>query len=192
MPVSRVVNSNGIDDLACGIAQRLVQRVNIFHSSNLKYCTGQALYFIDGLVHAIAFRYGSKHFTGFADLDNAFLRDVFLNDLNDGHAAFLAGSVLRHIKIHRLGRKSVPIGGKLLHQRIARSVFQRLRRNQVALRIGVKGINLGDFRVGESLRNQAPVRAVKLEASTRIRNYLAGFRVHLNNFDIRFKVGVID
>ena len=118
------------------------------------------MYFIDGLVHAIAFHYGSKHLTGFADLDNAFLRDIFLDDLNDGHAALLAGSVLRYIKIHRLGGKGVPIGGLYLDQRKAGAIFKRLRRNQIAIRIGVKGINLGDFGIGESLRNQAPVRVI--------------------------------
>ena len=64
--------------------------------------------------------------------------------------------------------------------------------DQIALVIGIEGINGGHFGIGEGLRYQRTIRLVDLECSARIRDGIAGFRIHLDDFDEGLEVGVVD
>ena len=76
-------------------------------------------------------------------------------------------------------------------QRIARAVFQLFGRNEIAVAARIKGVDGGDFGIGESLRDERPVRAVEPEACACQRNDLACFSVHLDDLDIALKIAVV-
>ena len=119
------------------------------------------------------------------------MRRVWLCDLDHRNGVFLRGIVGGHIEIDRLAVQRVAVGGGNLHQRIARAIFQLFGRNKVAVAIRVKGVDGGDFGIGEGLRNERPVRAVEPEACTSQRNDLSRFGIHLDDFDIALKIAVV-
>ena len=183
---------DGIHHFARRVAQGAIQRVDVLQGRDLEYGSRKALHFIHRLVNALIFCHRGEHLAGFADLDDSFLGHVRLGDFDHRHAAFLAGSVLRHIKIHRGAVQYIAIGGLHLHQRIAGTVLQLFRGDKVALGIGVKGINRGGRGISEGHFHFTSVRAVDLEASARIGDGDAGFCVHLDYFDIAFKSCIVD
>ena len=120
------------------------------------------------------------------------MRHVRALDYNNGNGAFLAGIVLRHIKIHRLVVQNIAVRRADLDQRIAFSVGQLFGRHEIAVCIGVKYINGGGRRVGVGHFHFAAVRVVDFKSCTRIRNDLARFRIGLDDLDIALEVGVVD
>ena len=97
-----------------------------------------------------------------------------------------------HIKVHRVGVQHIPIGCGHLHQRIVRAVFQSFRGDEIALVVGIEGIDHGHFRIGEGLGDERTIRAVELEGCSSIRNYISGFRIHLDDLDKALEIGVVD
>ena len=119
------------------------------------------------------------------------MRRVWLRDLDHRNGIFLRGVVGGHIKIDWLTVQRVAAGGGNLHQRIARAIFQLFGCNEIAVAVRIKGVNGGDFGIGESLRNERPVRAVEPEACACQRNDLARFGIHLDDLDIALEIAVV-
>ena len=72
------------------------------------------------------------------------------------------------------------------------AVFQSLRCNQLAVCCGIKGINRCHFGISESHCHKLAVGVINLEACACIRNGIACFRIFLYDFDIAFKIRIVD
>ena len=188
---SRFIGRYGINHFTGRSTQRTVRRDNILGGGDLIDRTRQAPNGENRLIQSVRLGHGRKDLAGFADLDNAFLRHVRLRDLDHRNGVFLRGIVGGHIKIDRLTVQRVAVGSGNLHQRIARAVFQLFGRNEIALAVRVECVDGGHFGIGEGLRDERPVRAVKPEACVCQRNDLACFSVHLDDLDIAFKIAVV-
>ena len=188
---SRFIGGHGINDLSGRIAERAVRRDDVLGSGDLVDCASKPLDRKYRLIDAVRLGDGRKDLAALADPDHAFLRCVRLCDLDHRDGVFLRGVVSGHIKIDRLTVQRVAVGGGNLHQRIARAVFQLFGCNEIAVAVGIKGVDGGDFGIGESLRDERSVRAVEPEACACQRNDLARFGVHLDDLDITLKVAVV-
>ena len=187
----RFVGGYGIDDLSGRIAERAVRRDDVLGGSDLVDCACKPLDRKHRLIDAVRLADGRKDLAALADSDHALLRRVRLRDLDHRNGIFLRGVVGGHIKIDRLAVQRVTVGSGNLHQRIARAVFQLFGRNEIAVAVGIKGVDGGNFGIGEGLRDERPVRAVEPEACACQRNDLARFGVHLDDLDIALKIAVV-
>ena len=188
---SRFIGGHGINDLSGRIAERAVRRDDVLGSGDLIDCTLKPLDRKHRLIDAVRLGDGRKGLSALADSDHAFLRRVWLRDLDHRNGVFLRGVVGGHIKIDWLTVQRVAAGGGNLHQRIARAIFQLFGCNEIAVAVRIKGVNGGDFGIGESLRNERPVRAVEPEACACQRNDLARFGIHLDDLDIALEIAVV-
>ena len=187
----RFVGGHGIDDRSGRIAERAVRCDDVLGGSDL---IGRARKPIDckhRLIDAVRLGDRRKDLAALTDPDHAFLRRVRLCDLDHRNGVFLHGVVGSHIEIDRLAVQRVAVGCGNLHQRIARAVFQLFGRDKIAVAVGIKGVDGGNCGIGESLRDERPVRAVDPEACTRQRNDLARFGIHLDDLDITLKIAVV-
>ena len=126
------------------------------------------------------------------DADGSLLGGVGLGDFDDGDTTLLGGSILGHIEAHRLGVDDITVGGLDLHQRIAGAVLQRFGGDQVAVLVGVEGVDLGNFGIGEGLLHQSAIGVVDLEGCACVGDGLAGLGIHLDDLQEGFKGGVVD
>ena len=188
---SRFIGRYGIDHFTGRSAPCAVRRDNILGCGDLIDRTRQTPNGENRLIQSVRFGHGRKDFAGFADLDNAFLRHVRLRDLDHRNGVFLRGIVGGHIKIYRFAAERVAVGRRNLDQRIALAVLQLFGRNEIALAVRVECVDGGHFGIGEGLRDERPVRAVKPEACACQRNNLAGFGIHLDDLDIALKIAVV-
>ena len=92
-----LAGGNGIYHVSGRVTESTVQRDHILGSADLIDCAGKPPHFIDRLIKTLGGNSG-KDLTGFADLDDAFLRHVGLCDLHDRDGIILAGFVSGHIK----------------------------------------------------------------------------------------------
>ena len=187
----RFVGGHGIDNLSGHITKRTVRRDDVLGSGDLIDRPREPFDRKHRLIDAVRLGDGRKDFTAFADPDHAFLRRVRLCDLDHRNGVFLRGVVGGHIKIDRLAVQRVAVGCGNLHQRISRAVFQLFGRNEIAVAVGIKGVDGGNFGIGEGLRDERPVRAVEPETCACQRNDLARFGVHLDDLDITLKIAVV-
>ena len=82
------------------IAERAVQRVNIFGGGDFIDRSRKTLNGIDGLIHTLGFGDRGKDLAALADFDNALLCGVFLDNLDHGNTVLVGRIVLHHIKIY--------------------------------------------------------------------------------------------
>ena len=188
---SRFVGGHGIDDLSGCIAERAIRRDDVLGGSKLIDCARKPLDRKHRLIDAVRLGDGEKDLAALADSDHTLLRRVRLCDLDHRNGVFLRGIVGSHSKIDRLAVQRVTVGCGNLHQRIARAVFQHFGRNEIAVAVCIKGVDGGDFGIGEGLRDERPVRAIESEACACQRNDLARFGVHLDDLDIALKIAIV-
>ena len=188
---SRFVGGHSIDDLPGRITERAVRRDNVLGGSDFIDRTCKSLDRKHRLIDAVRLGDRRKDLAALADPEHALLRRVRLCDLDHRDGVFLRGIVGGHIKIDRLAVQRIAVGSGNLDQRIARAVFQLFGRDKIAVAVGIKGVNGGNCGIGESLRDERPVRAVDPEACTRQRNDLARFGIHLDDLDITLKIAVV-
>ena len=188
---SRFIGGHGINDLSGRIAERAVRCDDVLGSGDLVDRTCKPLDRKHRLIDAVRLGNGRKDLAALADPEHALLRRVRLCDLDHRDGVFLCGIVGGHIKIDRLAVQRIAVGSGNLDQRIARAVFQLFGRNKIAVAARIKGVDSGNFGIGESLRDERPVRAVEPEACACQRNDLACFSVHLDDLDIALKIAVV-
>ena len=199
LALGRAVRSgrDRIHDLALGITNRTVRGDNILGSADLKDRTCQSSLLIDRLIDRIVTvavdTHIIEHLTGLGYGDGAFLCHVSFIDLNNGHAAFLSlGMFFGHIEVNRRAVQDISVRGLNLRQIISLAVRKLFRCYQRTVCVGIEGVNGGNGRIGKGHRYKLAVRIKDLKGRARIRNGLAGFRVHLYHSDIALKVGIVD
>ena len=187
-----LAGGNGVHHLARRITQRTIQRINVLQRCDFKHRTRQAGYVIHRLIYSVGFCDGGEHLAGFADLDDAFLCHIGLSDFNDRHAAFLAGSVLGHIKVHRCAVQHITIGSLYLYQRVPGAILQLFGCYQISFSIGIERVDGCGRRIGEGHFHLAAIGTINLEPGSCIGDGNTSFRIHLDHLDEALKVGVVD
>ena len=181
-----------IHDLALCVMHDTVKRINIFCGTDLKHCAGQTLDRIDRFIDPVRFRDRPEYFAGLSDADDAFLRHVGTGDFDQCDAAVLGRRVCGHIKIDRIRVQYIPIRGLDLHNRVPFSERKNFRSDQIALLVGVEGVDHRQFRIGVLHGNSGTVRVINLECCACIRDTQTGFRIRLLNLEISGKGGVVE
>ena len=181
-----------IHDLALCVMHDAVKRINIFCGTDLKHCAGQALDRIDRFIDPVRFRDRPEYLAGLSDTDDAFLRHVGTGDFDQCDAAVLGRRVCGHIKIDRIRVQYIAIRGLDFHNGVPFSEREHFRSDQVALLVGVEGVDHRQFRVGILHGNSGTVRVIDLERCACIRDTQTGFCIRLLNLEISGKRGVVE
>ena len=181
-----------IHDLALCVMHDAVKRIDIFNSTNLKHCAGQALNRIDRFIDPVRFRDRPEYFAGLSDTDDTFLRHVGTGDFDQCDAAVLGCRVCGHIKIDRIRVQYIAIRGLDFHDGVALPERKHFRSDQVALLVGVEGVDRRQLRVGILHSDSGAVWVIDLERRTCIRDTQTRFRIRLLNFEISSKGGVVE
>ena len=196
------IGCNSVYDLALLISDSAVRRSNVLSGDDLIDRTGKSTLFIlrliDGrqflaaLVLAAGHGNAEEHLAGLFHRDGALLRHIGLIHFYHCNPAFLGSVFLRDIKVHGRRVKDIAVGSLHLHQRIARTEVQLLRRNQCAVCVGIECVDARRRGIGVGHRHKVAGRVIDLEARPGIGDALAGFCVHLHHLDIAFKGRVVD
>ena len=181
-----------IYDLALCVMHDAVKSIDIFCRADFKHCAGQALDLIDRFIDPVRFRDRPEYFAGLSDTDDAFLRHVGTGDFDQCDATVLGRCVCGHIKIDRIGVQYIAIRGFDFHNGVAFPERKYLRSDQIALRVGVEGVDHRQFRVGILHGNSGTVRVINLERCACIRDTQTGFRIRLLNLEISGKGCVVE
>ena len=181
-----------IHDLALCVMHDTVKRINIFCCTDLKHCAGQTLDRIDRFIDPVRFRDRPEYFAGLSDADDAFLRHVGTGDFNQCDAAVLGRRVCGHIKIDRIRVQYIAIRGIDLHNGVPFSERKNFRSDQIALLVGVEGVDCRQLRVGILHSDSGAVWVIDLERRTCIRDTQTRFRIRLLDLEISGKGGIVE
>ena len=168
-----------------------VERINIFCRANLKHCAGQTLDRIDRFIDPVRFRDRPEYFAGLSDTDDTFLRHVGTGDFDQCDAAVLGRRVRGHVKIDWIGVQYIAIRGFDFHDGVALPERKHLRSDQIALLVGVEGVDHRQFRIGVLHGNSGTVRVINLERCACIRDTQTRFCIRLLNLEISGKGCVV-
>ena len=169
-----------------------VKRINIFCGTDLKHCAGQTLDRIDRFIDPVRFRDRPEYFAGLSDTDDAFLRHVGTGDFDQCDAAVLGRRVCGHIKIDRIRVQYIAIRGLDFHNGVAPTERKNFRSDQIALLVGVEGVDHCQLRIGILHGNSGTVRVINLERCACIRDTQTGFCIRLLNLEISGKGRVVE
>ena len=181
-----------IHDLALCVMHDAVKCIDIFCRANLKHCAGQTFDRIDRFIDPVRFRDRPEYFAGLSDADDTFLRHVGTGDFDQCDAAVLGRRVCGHIKIDRIGVQYIAIRGFDFHNGVALPERKHFRSDQVALLVGVEGVDHRQFRVGILHGNSGTVRVINLERCACIRDTQTGFCIRLLNLEISGKGRIVE
>ena len=142
---------NGIYKVALVIADCAVGSDNIFCGTDFIGSAFQSCGFINRLINGRNFVtfiistaadiYAVEHFALFGDGNLAFLSVVCLIYLSQNNAALLCGVFFCDVKGDRCTVKHIPVRSLYLYELIALIVHEHFGRNQIALAVGVKGVD---------------------------------------------------